>query len=347
MFLSLLNILLFNIVNEQLFEALFYGSVIVIFILVISLYYFYSNSANLKTFIRDLQQKFERRAFENDSQSKQIINYDIKITQLQKQAEESNRKIQDLGVIFSDQNVILEREVRKQTQKISDSNEKLQKVVDELDMFIYKTSHDIRGPLARLIGLSQLALLDVNDAVALEYLTKLGFEANHLNSILKRLSTIYEINNADLFLENFNVKDIINNTISNLSINNEIIIETFVQPTLEINTDKKLFVFILKNLLENAIRFRKKYDGHKPLITIHFNSNANNYTLSVYDNGIGVNEVDSQLIFDMFTRAAGIHKTTGLGLYMCKLAAEKLSGKISLVVNKNDMTEFKVEFPLQ
>jgi len=347
MFLVILNILLFNIVNEQLFEALFYGSIIVIFILIIFLYYFYSNSANLNAFIRDLQQKFERRTFENDSQSKQILNYDIKIAQFQKQAEESNRKIQDLGVIFSDQNVILEREVRKQTQKISDANEKLQKVVDELDMFIYKTSHDIRGPLARLIGLSQLALLDVHDAVALEYLSKLGFEANHLNSILKRLSTIYEINNAELFLESFNVKDTIYNTISELKFNKEIIIETFVQPLMEINTDKKLFVFILKNLLENAIRFRKQNIGHKPLVTIHFNINQSNYLLSVYDNGIGINELDSQIIFDMFTRAAGIHKTTGLGLYMCKLAAEKLNGKISLVINKNDMTEFRVEFPFQ
>ena len=60
----------------------------------------------------------------------------------------------------------------KKTIDLARVNQSLKQVNDELDNFIYKTSHDIRGPLASLKGMCNVALMDVKDPIALEYLKK-------------------------------------------------------------------------------------------------------------------------------------------------------------------------------
>ncbi|MBC8110185.1 MAG: ATP-binding protein, partial [Verrucomicrobia bacterium] len=109
-------------------------------------------------------------------------------------------------------------------------------------------------------------------------------------------------------------------------------------------SDVKLLSFILRNLIENAIRFRSQRKGITPFVKIHLEQTKKSYMIRVIDNGIGVNPSDALVIFEMFSRAAGVHKTTGLGLYLTKLSVEKLEGEISLL-NENGLTEFQVAIP--
>jgi len=75
----------------------------------------------------------------------------------------------------------LETRVDERTKELNDSNDALKKVNGEMDNFIYKTSHDIRGPLASLKGICNVAIMDVNDTTALGYLKKLDNTAEKLN----------------------------------------------------------------------------------------------------------------------------------------------------------------------
>jgi two-component system, sensor histidine kinase LadS len=108
------------------------------------------------------------------------------------------------------ENERLERQKEQELKKVTEEkNLGLQKAVNELDMFIYRTAHDIRGPLARLLGLNQVALLDVIDKQALEYLQKLDVEAQHLNLILLRLAKAHEIKYITPRKEKVNVGDLL------------------------------------------------------------------------------------------------------------------------------------------
>ncbi|NJM25719.1 MAG: sensor histidine kinase [Bacteroidia bacterium] len=95
----------------------------------------------------------------------------------------------------------LNKIVDERTVELKVANEALTRVNDELDNFIYKTSHDIRGPLASLKGMCNVALMDVKDPLALDYFRKLDATAERLNTILTRLLIINQINNSTTNLE--------------------------------------------------------------------------------------------------------------------------------------------------
>ena len=87
-------------------------------------------------------------------------------------------------------------------------------------------------------------------------------------------------------------------------------------------TDEKWFSFMLEQLLSNAVKYTEKGQ-----ISIY----VTDCTLKIADTGIGIAEEDLPRIFEKgFTGYNGREnkKSTGLGLYLCKLTAEKLSHKI-------------------
>jgi signal transduction histidine kinase len=337
------------LLNIRIFEALFYGAGVLAILLIVAVYLSLQTQRRLQEQAKILEDNQERLTFELDTRQKAILNQDNKIAGLQKQLEQAQSEIQQRNVIFSDTNVYLEREVRKQTQEIRQANERLQKVVDELDMFIYKTAHDIRGPLARLMGLTQIAMVDVSDQKAREYIGKLGIEANNLSYILARLSLVYEINHAEVRQERIHPEALVEKVLSdikNLPGYPLMRFELATEPNLSFDSDPVLLEFIVKNLLENAVRFRRELPEHESVVKVHLHREKKNFLLRVVDNGIGISPTDALVIFDMFSRAAGIHKSSGLGLYMTKLAVEKLSGEIELLSGEVGQTEFKVQIPV-
>lgn len=91
-------------------------------------------------------------------------------------------------------------------------------------------------------------------------------------------------------------------------------------------TDEKWLSFIIEQLLSNAIKYTDKGK-----VTIRVSSDK---ILSIADTGIGIAEEDIPRIFEKgFTGYNGraVKKSTGLGLYLSKKAADKLSHKISVV----------------
>jgi signal transduction histidine kinase len=334
---------------STLYLSLFLVTTLIVFILIGIMLYLIRSQRNADIENKKLREEKEKLTFELGAQLKSIRNLESKLQLVQKYHDQAQKEIQERNVIFSDTNLYLEREVRKQTEEIRQANNQLQKVIDELDMFIYRTAHDIRGPLARLLGLAQIALMDVKDEVALDYIRKLGDEARNLNNILARLTLIYEINHADIIHQVIKPGEIYQAVLVELSSmpeNQDIDFRYVNQQRILVSSDQKLFQFILKNLLENAIRFRKISSAEPSFIEVSINKTDKFYFIEVKDNGIGISPADAYQIFDMFSRAAGIHKTTGLGLYMTKLSVEKLKGNIELVRNKSDITHFRVSLPV-
>ncbi len=244
------------------------------------------------------------------------------------------------------ENVRLERQKELELKNLAEEkNQALQNVVDELDMFIYKIAHDIRGPIARVMGLSKVALMDIENEAARNYFNLLEKESFNLSDILKRLSTVYEINHLTIKKEKINLNAVIENLLTEIKNDYDIgntIFKIEIINQLEIITDKFIIELILKNLIENAVKFKNSLDS---LIIVNIEINKESYLISVIDNGIGISPQNNKIIFDMFSRAAGIHKSTGLGLYMTKLAAEKLMGNIQLVKNPDGFTQFTVNLP--
>lgn len=243
----------------------------------------------------------------------------------------------------------LDIEVDRKTIDLARVNTSLKQVNDELDNFIYKTSHDIRGPLASLKGMCNVALMDVKDPTALEYLRKLDATAERLNSILTRLVIINQINNSKLTVKPVDFRSIINDVMlleKKKGLPPDLSVNVQIDNDIEIESDRELVRIVLENLIDNAIKFYNDSDRVDSFLDVSVIRLENGGAkLRVVDNGIGISEASPGKLFQMFSRASERSETGGIGLYITKTATEKIGGRVGLLTTPEGYTEFYVIFP--
>ncbi len=243
----------------------------------------------------------------------------------------------------------LESRVDARTKELNDSNDALKKVNSEMDNFIYKTSHDIRGPLASLKGICNVAILDVNDPVALGYLKKLDNTAEKLNMILTRLLIINQVNHAVLAANPINFEEIIEDILyleRKKGIPRRMNISYEVSKGFIMKSDKEMLRIVLENLIDNSIKFYNESERIEPFVRIQITAMARYVIITVTDNGVGINDETKERIFQMFVRASERSETGGIGLYLTKLATGRLEGTIDFNITPEKYTEFTVRLPL-
>ena len=267
-----------------------------------------------------------------------------------RQLSEAKNTIEAQNKQLSALNRNLEKMVDARTQQLKSTNEALKRVNSELDNFIYKTSHDIRGPLASLKGMCNVALLDVKDPLALEYFSKLDLTAERLNTILTRLLIINQINNSAPAYELIDLSELLDDVIltqKKKGIPHRMTFGKDVEPDLVFYSDKALVRIILENLVDNAIKFYNDSERISPKVLVKALRSDKEIHISVIDNGIGITQVDPDKIFQMFSRASERSDTGGIGLYLTKTATEKIGGRIDLRTTPDGYTEFCVTFAIQ
>lgn len=259
-----------------------------------------------------------------------------------------NAELASAKQIIEDHNKFLDHLVEEKTKELVDTNEQLVKVNDELDNFIYKTSHDIRGPLASLKGMVNLAIMDVKDDKALGYLSKLDLTAEKLNMILTRLLIVNRINHAELKPEPIHFEPIIQEILTlevKKGIPAKIKIDYEVAPDTQLISDRDMVRLILENLIDNAVKYYNDSERIQSFVRIQVGMEGGKATARVMDNGVGISRMNREKIFQMFVRASERSDTGGIGLYLAKLATEKLGGEINLISTDEKYTEFIVQFP--
>ncbi|MES2730496.1 MAG: 7TM diverse intracellular signaling domain-containing protein [Bacteroidota bacterium] len=290
---------------------------------------------------RELESKVRERTVEVLAQKEEIEAQNDRLALV-------NEELMTTQEVIALQNKKLELTVHERTGELVQSKEQLEQAILELDSFIYRTAHDIRGPLARLMGLSHIATLDVQDTVSLTYFEKLNSEAYNLDYILSRLSTVYEINHAEVKATTIDFAKLtadLRAKISFIEGFDRIAFQVEVEDNIVCHSDAALLLFIVRNLLENAIKFQNKKET-QPYVFLRIGTQADKLVIQVMDNGIGISSEEAPRIFDMFSRTASKHKSAGMGLYMVRRGVEKLNGSITLADSATGLTNFQVEIPL-
>jgi len=271
------------------------------------------------------------------------------IKQVNAKLSEAKETIQEQNRLLEGKNKDLDRQVAEKTVDIERVNLSLKQVNDELDNFIYKTSHDIRGPLASLKGMCNVALLDVKDPIALDYLRKLDTTAERLNTILTRLLIINQINNSKLSVSPIDFEGVVNDVLMlerKKGLPQKLRISKRIDETASIHSDKELVRIVLENLIDNSIKFyndSERVDSFVEVQIVALNGGA--VKVSVIDNGIGISESNPGKLFQMFFRASERSEIGGIGLYIVKTATSKLGGRVGLQTTEEGYTEFYVTFP--
>jgi signal transduction histidine kinase len=261
---------------------------------------------------------------------------------------EAKSIIEDQNRQLLNSNIHLDKELKEKNIDLEKANESLRRVNDELDNFIYKTSHDIRGPLASLKGMCNVALLDVKDPIALNYLHKLDITAEKLNTILTRLLIVNQINNSTLEAEKIDFHQIVSEVLlleKKKGLPPRLAIRKRIEENIEFHADREFVRIIIENLIDNAIKFYNDSQRVDPFVEIDIKNDGESIRIRVTDNGIGISQAQPDKIFQMFSRASERSETGGIGLYITKTAVQKLGGTINLKTTPEGYTEFYVNLP--
>ena len=235
--------------------------------------------------------------------------------------------------------------VRDITERKKTEEELMQKI-REMDAFIYRASHDLRGPLASISGLAMIGKNELNNELADFYFNKIHDSINRLDSIIQELSDIARVTQAQLSPSEINlqkeVEDILESlnslpNFSNINFIKQVTIPTFL-------CDKILLIIILQNLIINSINYSDASKEHQ-FIKISAKEYEKDIMIIVEDNGIGMAVDIQHRVFDMFYRGTTVSKGSGLGMYIVKNAVKKLKGVISLKSEEGVGTAVSIQLP--
>ena len=231
--------------------------------------------------------------------------------------------------------------------ELKEKNEKLLKVNSEMNQFVYSLSHELRGPLMSISGVSKLAKMEISDPIALEYFEMIDSATVKLDDFIYKMLDFYRSTK----MENKIVPILFEKTIEEQFETykekwnrDEIDINIKVEQKEEFFSDDAKIRVILNNLISNACKFQKEGTAAKK-IDIHVLVEDNKARLKVVDNGIGIEEKYRGMVFKLFQRATQKNVGSGLGLYMVKESMDQLGGEIDLQSNLHEGTEVTVVLP--
>ena len=245
-------------------------------------------------------------------------------------------------------------ESKKAELVIKESETKLHQLNADKDRFISILGHDLKNPFSNILGLSEILTEDIRklDIDEIEDI------ANNINKTARNTYNLLE----DILLwaraqqgkipfkpQILSFKDICKDTLEILTPNanaKNITINYSATDEINIFSDIDMLKTVLRNLVSNAIKFTN--NGGQ--IDINAEKNHTNVTITISDNGIGIEPNNLTKLFDISqiqtTIGTAEEKGTGLGLVLCKQFVEKHGGKIWAESEHGKGSEFKFTMPI-
>ena len=207
--------------------------------------------------------------------------------------------------------------------------------------YIESWVHEIKIPITSVKLLCENNKSDIT--------TKIDEEIEKINNFVEQAlfyARMDQVSN-DFMIKNINLNNVIRNVLAR---NKKIMIQNNMK--VELNnvdtncyTDEKWLEFIVNQIIQNAIKYRKENNAN---IVITIAENKENVILNIKDNGIGIKLSEIDRIFDKgFTGTNGRNqkKSTGIGLYLCKRLCQEIGMEIEANSKENEFTEIKIIIP--
>ena len=237
---------------------------------------------------------------------------------------------------------ILKNTIETIDKSMLENVNKYKYMTEDYKEYIELWIHEIKIPIAT----SKMVIENNKNAITKSIDEELDKVENYIEQALfyARSNTVEK----DYYIRKVVLKEIVNESIkkNKSSLIQEKISINIHNLDIEVNTDNKWIVFILNQIIQNSIKYRKK---EKSIIEIYANQGKENVILYIKDNGIGINQGEITRVFEKgFTGTNGRlsnKKSTGIGLYLCKKLCNKLGIGIELNSVQNEGTEIRLVFP--
>jgi signal transduction histidine kinase len=235
---------------------------------------------------------------------------------------------------------------KKAEDKLLQTNQELSKRNTELDNFVYSVSHDLRAPIASVLGLINLARNDKDQAMKNVYLEKINNSALQQDNFIREILDQSRNSRLEVKKDEILFEPLIDETFNQLKFATAtgMAVEKIVQVRQEgsFYSDRWRLKVILNNIISNSIRYR---NGHDPIIKVNVEISNHRAVVEIEDNGRGIPKEHLNKVYQMFYRATDDGAGSGLGLYIVKETMDKLQGLIKIESEVGKGTKVKLEIP--
>jgi signal transduction histidine kinase len=228
--------------------------------------------------------------------------------------------------LISDISLRVEIELALQTQmkELADTN-------DALESFSYSVSHDLRTPLAAIIGFSQILKEQYSEKIDKDgqaYLVSILNSGTKMNQLISDMLDLSRISKQGIVWQECDLGEIAKSIIEEmLKAEPSRKIEIIIHEGLNTRGDPKLLTIALSNLLRNAWKFTGKTKS--PFIEFGNIWQDNKKVFFIKDNGVGF-EINKERMFKPFQRMHSENEFpgTGIGLAIVDRVIKRHEGKI-------------------
>ncbi len=290
-----------------------------------------------------------------EAQASKLRDVNQELHHLYNEVSEQNEEIQaqahELSTTnksVSDLNRSLEQLIAEKTVELRKTNSELVKHNNELLQFSYTVSHNLRGPVARLLGLTTLVDTEKDIDQARQWIQLIGKTTNELDNIIKDLGKILELrrephhfrDHVDLAVEWRQSLNLLHDSL----LGGEQITTNF-SALHELVTVRAMVQSVFYNLLSNALKFRSPDRA----LRVHASTEISGDMVSIIitDNGLGFDtDLYKDKVFRLYTRFHSHVEGRGLGLYLIKSQLELVHGSITVDSRPGEGTSFRITIPL-
>jgi PAS domain S-box-containing protein len=259
------------------------------------------------------------------------------------------------------ENAFLETDVNTIRKLFESASSRIAKIIDEqnqvkmtrelirnnaqLQQYSYIVSHNLRAPIANLLGLSRIFNVKnpADDRNAM-IIRNIESSANNIDMVLKDLNEILSIKKElSKSKEHVNFSDVMESVLISLerevSAAHPVITTEFTAAGMY--TIKSYMTSIFANLIANSIKYRA--DNRPCHISIHTVIKGNEILIEFEDNGIGIDlNRFGDKIFGIYKRFHMHVEGTGIGLHLVKTQVEAMNGQIQVSSTVNSGTKFSI-----
>jgi len=286
----------------------------------------------------------------------ETVNYEAALVQADgssrwfhvKWAGVTNKEDRQWGIVLASTDITERKTVTLEHERIT--ADLIQRNKD-LQQFNYIVSHNLRAPVANIMGLSVLLNTDGDTEPGKRALLDgLSSSIKNLDEIIKDLNLILQVREVGVHEKkeaiHFNqLIDDIKISIGNILSTEKAVVNCNFEEADGFFAIRSYLYSIFYNLVLNGIKYRRQ--GVPPVINITSTRHLNKIVLAFEDNGKGIDIGRHQKdMFGLYKRFDTKVEGKGIGLFMVKAQVESLGGRVTVESQVNKGTTFRLELPV-